>query len=314
VRISSFIRRAFLCSLLAGAGAACWPAAKQPVARSATAASARIYYEPTQVTVISRPDPNQRILAFPSLREAFEFILANAHPLIVSVGEVHKEETSNITSTAQLFARDALPLLVGAGYHDFIVEFFPYGKKGEKDLEEFYRTGRLSQYLESYIIGHTDYCGKMGFLQQVRALRAQNIEVNIHGIHFHVKDDNERARGINEQMRAVIQSFEGKKLVVSYTGAQHNNIIPVPGQEYKSNGQALRALYGDNFVEVDIYHPDFIRISEVPPSHIALDDLENLIPTSGVIVVYPSGPAGRVVIVLPRFDQPVASSSPQPCP
>jgi len=84
--------------------------------------------------------------------------------------------------------------------------------------------------------------------------------------------------------------------VVVYSGIQHNNLEPLPGDEAFSFGHVLKEELGDSFVEVDLLLGDLVH--KIGPKNIGIEELEA--PKNGIDLYTFSN--GRKVIVLPKAE------------
>lgn len=275
-------------------------AAQRPPAKNAETGQTRTFYPPTLISVLSRPAPQPSLSSFTDLRTAVERILAK-QPRVLSFGEIHKQSFSPFPSTAEQFAA-LLPILVKNGYHDLVLESLPFGEHSQAESEAFLKTGVRGPLLTAFTEGLPDEKGIMAILNMAKDLADKGIELKLHGIHARDLAEYEEmtrigqaniSQSINERMLTTINDLSGRK-VVTYTGAQHNNLMPVPGEERWSNGQALKTRLGNSYAEIDLYLPELIN--NVPPTHLGVDCWQAYVPTMGVNQI--SYPNGRIVIVL----------------
>jgi hypothetical protein len=255
------------------------------------------------IKTLATPLHQPTITAYPNLNQAVAAIVKQ-QPTLIAFGEIHKLAPNPIVSTSRRFA-DTLPLLADAGYRDLIIEFLPFGENGKKEVVEYLQTRTLGPLLSDYIIGHPDEEGIMAILLQARKLKIKGQEFNLHGIHAQNRQEYEQANQsnnpsisqlINERMLSTINSLAGRR-IITYTGAHHNNLVPLPDKENFSNGKALRRILGDNYVEVDLYLPELI--ATVQTIYLSLEHLD--LPSSGLNSIrYPNG---RYVILFAYTDK-----------
>lgn len=204
-------------------------------------------------------------------------------PQVIAAGEIHKTKKSPLVSTLSRFADEALPRLEKRGYKDYVVELLPSGQIAQAEIEAYKHTGSLGLLLSRWIIGHEDQCGIMKVLEFARL----NPSVKLYGSNFadirefYASSKEKRAETINANNRTLILELlsQGKR-IVSYTGAQHNNTNPLPGEESRSFGQEISQQIGAaNYREIDIYLPELMK--SVSDTDLQIDNRETMIPASG---------------------------------
>ncbi|MBN2057576.1 MAG: hypothetical protein JW782_02115 [Candidatus Saganbacteria bacterium] len=247
------------------------------------------------VAVIAPPQtaPDRTVTNYPDLRSAVASIL-NDSIQVVAFGEIHKKEISDLVSTMQYFAREVMPLLADQGITDLVWEHLPAGESAAAEIEAFGQTQALGPFLTHWFGYNPDLPGALEVLRQARALG-----ISLHGCHASGTGEYYANRlniveFLNERCLAVTQSLiEPDRRIAVYTGANHNNELPVAGQDHLSFGDELSSQFGDGYMEIDILLPELIPATQ---DLLHLDNWQELVPESGVNHI--AFASGRQVIIL----------------
>ncbi|MBU0629539.1 MAG: hypothetical protein KKC80_01310 [Candidatus Margulisbacteria bacterium] len=277
--------------------------------------------QPVPTTTVMAPTalpapPSFKLLQYPDLGTAFDPIIAQ-RPRIIAVGEIHKKNYSTLVSTASLFAKEALPKLVQAGYRDFVVEFLPSGPTADHEIRQYLNSGELGPLLSRWLHHHPDYCGFIGFLETARSLQQNGASINIYGSNypsiadFLANTPEARAEYINTTTQARIMSlYSAGRKVISYTGTQHNNIEPLANEEMRSFGQNIRQIVGlQNYHEVDLYLGPLV--ANQTAYYLQLSGSSFLVPDRSVNALFFPG---RTVMITPLPAAPLLPLSPTTSP
>ncbi|MFH1389734.1 MAG: hypothetical protein ABIH56_03300, partial [Candidatus Margulisiibacteriota bacterium] len=226
------------------------------------------------------------VQSFPDLASALSLAL-EGRPPIAAFGEIHKLDNTTLQSTLELFARAVPPLLVRNGYHDLILEHLPAGQNITQEITQYNKTGKIGPNLNEALNLNPDSCGLLAIIEQARIFN-----ITLHGIHaetteeyWHLQANGEMGRVINERFIAKIKGFlaRGEK-IATYSGMQHNSLIPLPGRENLNFG---RLFVDRGLKEIDIIHANLL--SEAAPEELDCAVCNNLLPTETALIQEPNG-------------------------
>jgi hypothetical protein len=235
---------------------------------------------------------------------------ANKNLRMISFGEIHKTEGSNLNSTLTYFAAQVMPVLKKYGINDLVFEPLPSGKKEITELQTFYRTLRLGPVLSRWFAYSSDYCAVINAIIKAIAQKIKLHPCHVSGIDEYRNNLPYLEGIINRNALFQIQSLLGRgNRVASYTGIDHNDIKPSTEKEYSSFGHVLRRELGAGYVEVDIYVPELLPLVY---NKTALRKWLFLVPARGVNLV--DFENGSYAIILPRSRQPIKESPPEETP
>jgi hypothetical protein len=285
----------------------------------ASCGSIRQQASPTQttiqptITIVAPPTTRDNILInYPDLRSAVSAILTNDIQ-VIAFGEIHKARASNLTSTMQIFAREIIPLLAEQGITDLVIEHIPSGDLASRELAEYTATGQFGPFLSRWFAYNPDYCGIIEIIRQ-----SQASGLRLHGSHASSTEEyrqniTELPTFLNRRLLETIQPLisEGRRIAV-YSGAKHNNIVPISGQDGRSFGQIIERQLGNSYREVDLYQPDLAAELD-DQAVLSLDGLSSYIPETGVNLIERSI-IPRSIIVLPRSNDPIIQQIPLEAP
>lgn len=268
----------------------CTPVRQAPIARPAA----------TVTTPVSTPlgcQPTFCAEHFSSLTEAIEPLL-KMNSRVVAFGEIHKMKAGALLSTQSYFATEVMPLLAANGYKHLVWESLPSSFEAEFEINNYPRTRQFGPLLAKWFKDQPDLSGVIAIMNAA----AEN-EVSLYGSHakdpvenYFLQQNETLAATINSRTLTQIRLLLAQeKKVASYTGAQHNNFIPVEGEEERSFGQTLKAELGKNYLEIDLYLPQLM--ASQPEQYIEVPNGAAFSPLDGVNALRFTN--GRHVLILP---------------
>ncbi len=209
--------------------------------------------------------------------DAFEAVLKD-DPAVLAVGEAHAQRGATAASSAKRFTDELLPLLAGRA-SDLLVELMmpPKGcTKEAKQARETQKpvTSRQAETNQNEYVVMGDAARKLGIVPDLlRPSCADLAAINGAGA------SADAAAGGTSQTAMIETSLEtiarlttaqatkmiaraGRKMIVTYGGALHNDATPPPERAAWAFGPALSQAAGGRYVELDLYVPDFITRDE----------------------------------------------------
>ncbi|MDP8253582.1 MAG: hypothetical protein P9X27_04185 [Candidatus Kaelpia aquatica] len=251
---------------------------------------------------------------------AIDEILQNSSPQVIAFGEIHPSEEGGESTTTSLvhFSDEILPRLIAAGYHDFVIEYF-LADTPQEEFDFYFDNGYISPDITPFLWDTARYAkdsdGLTYFLEKARELRNQGIDITIHGgfitstdidrvLLGEIEEDDVPIMIANVTQTKIEELVTQGKKVVAYNGSIHNDIEPMVSAEHDSEfhkrlleesfGDDLRALLGENYLEIDLIVPEFLQNAPLDPLLYYLQS----VPKEGVTLLQPTD--GKQVIIFPQ--------------
>lgn len=205
---------------------------------------------------------------FDSPEQALAVVLEDK-PLVLSVGEAHAQKGATVASSAKRFTDSMLPSLAGKA-SDLLVELMnpPTGcnkttadvKTKQKVVTEKQSEGDQNEYVQM-----GDAARKLGVvpdllrptcedLAAIADAGADSIDLSLRTI-----ERLTETKVLALRARDAKSAVEAEKIVVTYGGAIHNDLVPSPESAAWSFGPALSQATAGRYVELDLYVPEFIQ-------------------------------------------------------
>ncbi|MCP4677650.1 MAG: hypothetical protein GY854_19465 [Deltaproteobacteria bacterium] len=208
---------------------------------------------------------------FPTAAEALAEIVRDTKPRAIGFGEFHQQtKTANILSALERFSSSMLPVLSGKT-SDLIVETWvaqgACGAEEKKVLEQVDKVTERPAETENETIRLLKRAKSLGIQPHILEVQCEDYEK--------VQDPDGGldylallelvARRLKEKGKATLAYRAGKeeKIVALYGGAIHNDADPVEMWKTVSFAPDIKKAVGDQYVEVDIYVPEFIENSNL---------------------------------------------------
>jgi hypothetical protein len=198
---------------------------------------------------------------------ALASILEGEKPLVVGFGEAHAQKgTEAIASTPWRTTHELLPELGGKA-SDLVLELWIPDKKCApkaqakvaEQQQEVTKTQATSNTNEYVVLA--EKAKALGM--QPHVIRPTCAEVDKIA---KAGDDAvlEMLSMITDHMKRQIEDLRSKpaakdKIVVTYGGALHNDLVPGPGREGWTFGPAIDAATGHRYVEIDLVVPEYVK-------------------------------------------------------
>jgi hypothetical protein len=250
------------------------PLLSAPQVASAPAPSASI----ALANAIATPPPAGECTAlgcrlFDTPADAFRAILATK-PLVVAIGEAHAQKGSEgIPSSAKRFTGELLPLLEGRA-SDLLLELMAPPKGCSKVTEEVKTKQKV--VTEKQAAGDQNEYVVMGNEARKRAVVPDLLRPSCADLDAIDKAGDDAvgaslatiARLTRTKVIDLLDRNErndkpgADRIVATYGGAMHNDLIPPPERAAWSFGPELSARAKGRYVEVDLFVPEFIQDTE----------------------------------------------------
>ena len=221
--------------------------------------------EPPKPVAEAAAPADDSVAEYDKDEDAFEAVL-KSDPAVLAIGEAHAQRGATSASSAKRFTDELLPLLAGRA-SDLLVELMTPPKGCAKQSEKMQKTQKpvVSQQAETNqneYVAMGEAARKLGIvpdllrpscddLASINDAGADAIELSLETI----------ARLTTAQATKMI-ARAGRKMVVTYGGALHNDASPPPERAAWAYGPALSKEVGGRYVELDLYVPDFITDEE----------------------------------------------------
>ena len=221
--------------------------------------------EPPKPAVDAAPVVTARVTELDRDEDAFAKVLEE-DPAILAIGEAHAQRGATAASSAKRFTEELLPLLAGRASNLVVELMIPPGNCA-KQTAEMKETQKpvVSQQAETnqneYVLMGTE-ARKYGLMPDpLRPSCADLGAINDAGADAIEKSLETIARLTTDLVTRRL-AHAGKKMVVTYGGALHNDATPPPERAAWAFGPALSKQVDGRYVELDLYVPDFITTDD----------------------------------------------------
>jgi hypothetical protein len=215
--------------------------------------------------VDAAPSADVDVTPYDRAEDAFEAVLKE-DPAVLAIGEAHAQRGTTVPSAARRFKDTLLPLLAGRA-SDLLVELMlpPSGCAKQAETMRSVQKPVVTQQAETNqneYIGMGDSARKLGIVPD--ALRPSCDDLAA------INDAGEDAIDRSLQTIARLTTTQGtkllarsgRKMVVIYSGALHNDATPPPERAAWSYGPALSQAAGGRYVQLNLYVPELITGDE----------------------------------------------------
>jgi hypothetical protein len=206
-----------------------------------------------------------RVTEYDKDEDAFEVVL-KSDPAVLAIGEAHAQRGATAASSAKRFTDELLPLLAGRA-SDLLVELLmpPKGCAKQSDAMRETQKPVLTQQAptnQNEYVAMGDAARKLGIVPDLLRPSCEDLaSINDAGADAISRSLETIARLTTAQATKML-ARAGRKMVVTYGGALHNDAHPPPERAAWAYGPALSAVAPGRYVELDLYVPDFIGADE----------------------------------------------------
>lgn len=208
---------------------------------------------------------------FDTPEAAFAAILAEK-PLVVGIGESHAQKgAEGVPSSTRRFTEKLLPMLAGKAT-DIVLEIWvsegKCGPEKEKQVAEQQKpvTQNQAQTNQNEFVTLGDAAFAMGVKPHILKATCADYDAIVKAGPDSVIVMLEMiTRLMDEKVKALLArnaSAGAEKIVLTYGGALHNDLVAKPGREKWTFGPDLSATTQGRYAEVDLIVPEFIQDSD----------------------------------------------------
>jgi hypothetical protein len=208
---------------------------------------------------------------FDTPEAAFAAILAE-NPVVLGIGESHAQKSAGgVPSSTRHFTEQFLPMLAGKA-SDVVLEIWvsegKCGKEKEKQVAEQQKpvTQNQAQNNQNEFVTLGDAAYKLGVKPHILKASCADYDAIVKAGDDSVIVMLEMiTRLMDEKVKALVArnaSAGAERMVLTYAGALHNDLVPRPGREKWSFGPDLSAFTQGRYAEVDLIVPEFIQDSD----------------------------------------------------
>lgn len=213
-------------------------------------------------------------MQYESVDDAFRAALADK-PLVVAIGEAHAQKgKESVASSAKRFTETILPLFKDRA-SDLLLEAMTPARLPDggacaqvatavKEQQKAVTGQQASTNQNEYVV-MGDTAKKLGIvpdllrptcddLAAIQKAGADMVPVSLATIARLTKNKVGQLLDRNSRTPA-----DQDKIVITYGGALHNDLLPPPERAQWSFGPDLSARTGGRYVEIDLYVPDYIE-------------------------------------------------------
>lgn len=204
---------------------------------------------------------------YDTVASAFAAVLEDK-PLILALGETHAQKgVTGVTSVTKRFTEELLPMLKDKA-SGLVVELpYPAEKcnqktvaKVESDQKEILKPQSDSNQSEFKALG--DKAKSLGIQADGLRLTCADLDrLDKAGADQPIEWLLTIAHGMEAQTKVYFEDNKKKspdKMILTYGGAIHNDLVPTPGREAWSFAKDLSKLSGEKYVELDLIVPEFV--------------------------------------------------------
>jgi hypothetical protein len=216
--------------------------------------------DPPVTVEASAPDAGD-VTTFDKAEDAFEVVLKE-DPAVLAVGEAHAPRGATVASSTKRFTDSLLPLLAGRA-SDMLVELMmpPKGCVRQAETMRSVQKPVVTQQAETNqneYLTLGDAARKVGIVPDLLRPSCEDLaSINDAGDDAIERSLETIARLTTAQATKMIERA-GRKMVITYGGALHNDPSPPPERAAWSYGPALSKAVAGRYVQLDLYVPEFI--------------------------------------------------------
>ena len=201
------------------------------------------------------------VSTFDRAEDAFDVVLKD-DPAVLAIGEAHAQRGSTVASSAKRFTDALLPLLAGRA-SDLLVEAMmpPVGCVKQTDTMRSVQKPVITQQAptnQNEYLAMGEAARKLGIVPDLLRPSCDDLaRINDAGDDAIEQSLETIARLTTVQGTKMLER-SGRKMVITYGGALHNDAHPPPEKAAWAYGPALSKAAGGRYVELDLYVPEFI--------------------------------------------------------
>jgi len=204
---------------------------------------------------------------YPSLAAALAATVP-AGTAVVAFGELHQRTaTAHTRSTLGVFTREVLPALSSARF--LVLEtWVSTGQCGAEEraaVQEVEKTTERPKHVENELVTLIERARQLGVSPQVLSIDCAAYQQMRGGAGLDVEKTLQvTTDALEKKLMAVLDAGHaepGRKLVVVYGGALHNDLYPSPDLARYSFGPAVYRRVEGAYVEIDLFLPPLIEAS-----------------------------------------------------
>ena len=203
-----------------------------------------------------------------SPQQAFARVLA-AQPELLAVGEVHEVEgaSKRVKSAIKRFTQLMLPALKGKASHLVVETWITSGRCGEVEKQasaQVQKVTRRPAQTENEVLTLMKSAYDLGITQHILTLECEEYRSMLQadgemdpGKTLLLVKDKMAEKAL--KVRAKESAAAGRRMVVLYGGAVHNDVAPSEGFKEYSFAAELGAAAPGKYLELDLYVPEYIE-------------------------------------------------------
>jgi len=211
----------------------------------------------------SAPAPTPTATSYPTLAAALREVLA-LEPRVLAIGEFHQtKSTTGIPSALKRFTNDMLLPLHEAGATDLVLEtWLATGSCGEvekKAVEQVEQTTERPARTENEVLTLLRKAKQAGMVSRILQVACKDYQAIMGGGEVDFERLLRLTRDqLEKQIRTALRR-RGSRIVLSYGGALHNDLSPLPELAPYTFGPAMAKTVSGRYVELDLYVPEFVE-------------------------------------------------------
>lgn len=208
------------------------------------------------------PEPARATL-YPTAAAALRDLL-RSQPTVVAFGEFHQTKaTARIPSAIKRFTREMLRPLAEAGATDLVVETsITTGSCGEAEKNAVAQVGKATERparTENEVLTLLTAAKRAGLQPRILQISCKDYQAMMGGTEI---DFDKLLRLTRDQLKTQIRAAlarPGRRMVVSYGGALHNDAHPSADVAPYAFGPAVSRAVDGRYLEINLYVPEFIE-------------------------------------------------------
>lgn len=211
--------------------------------------------------VDAAPKDDASVRAFDKDEDAFAEVLKD-DPAVLAIGEAHAQRGASADSSTKRFADELLPMLAGRA-SDLLVELMlpPAGcAKQNETMKSVQKpvVGQQAQTNQNEYVALGDAARKYGVVPDALRPTCDDLAAIADAGDDAVDESLQTIARLTTAQASKMLERSGRKMVVTYGGALHNDATPPAARAAWSYGVTLAPKVPNRYVELDLYVPDFI--------------------------------------------------------